>query len=287
MWFQRASERVNNISSCTENSLRSCARCANARVLAADFRVDRKSTLVVTPPCEWVCIGVNGVLLEVACEFGVGSNSLGYGCRGGCLWLQQVSKGFLFSCWWHRCLRQGLCWAAADALAPVPPSSVSNISSISVHFVCEVFPRFTWIFLPQSLQTASLAGSPFSFGWKPKCSQRGEVTFGFGTRATAIVSRSMWGVVRSGHVRWWWWPTMHRGGLRSFAVIHFCGYCDSLSYANRFLQQLYRWLVSDDLGGEDAGCGGHGLVWLHVVCGCEAGWMYCQILWNAFGDSLW
>lgn len=109
MWFQRASERVNNISSCTENSLRSCARCANARVLAADFRVDRKSTLVVTPPCEWVCIGVNGVLLEVACEFGVGSNSLGYGCRGGCLWLQQVSKGFLFSCWWHRCLRQGLC----------------------------------------------------------------------------------------------------------------------------------------------------------------------------------
>ncbi len=23
------------------------------------------------------------------------------------------------------------------------------------------------------------------------------------------------------------------------------------------------------------------------VCGCEAGWMYCQILWNAFGDGLW
>ncbi len=39
----------------------------------------------------------------------------------------------------------------------------------------------------------------------------------------------------------------------------------------------------DDLGGEDAGCGGPGLVWLHVVCGCEAGWMYCQILWNSFG----
>ncbi len=34
----------------------------------------------------------------------------------------------------------------------------------------------------------------------------------------------------------------------------------------------------DDLGGEDAGCGGPGLVWLHVVCSCEAGWMYCQIL---------
>ncbi len=27
--------------------------------------------------------------------------------------------------------------------------------------------------------------------------------------------------------------------------------------------------VSDDLGGENAGCGGPGLVWLHVVCGCE------------------
>ncbi len=58
-------------------------------------------------------------------------------------------------------------------------------------------------------------------------------------------------------------------------------------YANWLLQQLSRRLVSDDLGGEDAGRGGPGLVWLHVVCGCEAGWMYCQILWNAFGDGLW
>ncbi len=57
-------------------------------------------------------------------------------------------------------------------------------------------------------------------------------------------------------------------------------------YANRLLQQLSGWLVSDDLGGEDAGCGGPGLVWLPVVCGCEAGWMYWQILWNAFGDGL-
>ncbi len=58
------------------------------------------------------------------------------------------------------------------------------------------------------------------------------------------------------------------------------------SYANRLLQQLLEWLVSDYLGGEDAGCGGPGLMWLHVVCNCEAGWMYCQILWNAFGDGL-
>ncbi len=58
-------------------------------------------------------------------------------------------------------------------------------------------------------------------------------------------------------------------------------------YANRLLQQLSGWLVSDDLGGENAGCGGPGLVWLHVVCGCEASRMCCQILGNAFGDSLW
>ncbi len=38
------------------------------------------------------------------------------------------------------------------------------------------------------------------------------------------------------------------------------------------------WSLGHDLGGEDAGCGVPGLVWLHVVCSCEAGWMYCQIL---------
>ncbi len=58
-------------------------------------------------------------------------------------------------------------------------------------------------------------------------------------------------------------------------------------YENWLLQQLSGWLVSDDLRGEDAGCGGPGLVWLHVVYGCEADWMYCQILWNAFADGLW
>ncbi len=41
-------------------------------------------------------------------------------------------------------------------------------------------------------------------------------------------------------------------------------------YANRLLQQLSGWLVSDDLRGEVAGCGGPGLVWLHVVYGCTA-----------------
>ncbi len=35
-------------------------------------------------------------------------------------------------------------------------------------------------------------------------------------------------------------------------------------YANRLLQQLSGWLVSDDLGGEDADVEGPGLVWLHL-----------------------
>ncbi len=38
---------------------------------------------------------------------------------------------------------------------------------------------------------------------------------------------------------------------------------------------------------EEAGCGDSGMVWSHRVCGCEAGWMYCQILGNYIGDSLW
>ncbi len=39
-------------------------------------------------------------------------------------------------------------------------------------------------------------------------------------------------------------------------------------YVNRLLQQLSGWLVSDDLGGEDAGCGGPGwcgYTWSAVV----------------------
>ncbi len=57
--------------------------------------------------------------------------------------------------------------------------------------------------------------------------------------------------------------------------------------ASQLLPQLSGWLVSDDLAGEEAGYGGPGLVWLHVVCSCDAGWMYCQILRNDIGDGLW
>ena len=48
--------------------------------------------------------------------------------------------------------------------------------------------------------------------------------------------------------------------------------------ANPQLRQHSEWLVSDDSAGEEAGCGGPGLAWLHVVCGCEACWKYCQTL---------
>ena len=52
-----------------------------------------------------------------------------------------------------------------------------------------------------------------------------------------------------------------------------------IQYINslQFLQ-LSGWLVSEDPAGEEDRCGGPGLAWLHVVCGCEAGWTYCQIL---------
>ncbi len=91
-------------------------------------------------------------------------------------------------------------------------------------------------------------------------------------RRTAVRSRPRWG---RRACRW--------GSLRRFLTV-----CTELLWlCNRLFQQLSGWLVSDDLRAEDAGCGGPGRVWLHVVCGCEAGWMYCQILWNAFGDGLW
>ncbi|XP_064863438.1 brain mitochondrial carrier protein 1-like isoform X3 [Oncorhynchus nerka] len=48
---------------------------------------------------------------------------------------------------------------------------------------------------------------------------------------------------------------------------------------------LSGWLGSDDPAGEEAGCGGPGLAWLHV-CRCEASWTYCQILYNYAGMRL-
>ena len=42
-------------------------------------------------------------------------------------------------------------------------------------------------------------------------------------------------------------------------------------------RQMSVWLVSNDPAGE-ALCGGRLLAQVHVFCGCEAGWKYCQIL---------
>lgn len=36
---------------------------------------------------------------------------------------------------------------------------------------------------------------------------------------------------------------------------------------------------------EHAGCGGPELVRLPMICGCKAGWMYCQIFGNFFEDG--
>lgn len=60
------------------------------------------------------------------------------------------------------------------------------------------------------------------------------------------------------------------------------------SFQRQFVQILYSLLLQTDCcsssgssRGEHAG-GGPGLVWLHTVCGCAAGWIYFQILRNAF-----
>ena len=47
---------------------------------------------------------------------------------------------------------------------------------------------------------------------------------------------------------------------------------------------LSGWQVADHPVDEEAECGGPGLAWLHVVCGCEASWTYCQILKNDDGE---
>ncbi len=46
--------------------------------------------------------------------------------------------------------------------------------------------------------------------------------------------------------------------------------CRIISLCKPIVAAAVRVAVSNDFEGEDAGCGGPGLVWLHVVCGCEA-----------------
>ncbi len=79
-------------------------------------------------------------------------------------------------------------------------------------------------------------------------------------RWTAVRSRPRWG-----------WRACRWASLRRFLTVcaEILWLCKPIVAAAVRVAGL-RWS-----GGEDAGSGGPGLVWLHVVCGCEAGWMYC------------
>ncbi len=64
------------------------------------------------------------------------------------------------------------------------------------------------------------------------------------------------------------WLQRHACRWASLKLIGFWQFVQKFfGYANRLLQQLSGWLVSDEFGGEYAGCGDPGLVWLRVVCG--------------------
>ena len=92
-----------------------------------------------------------------------------------------------------------------------------------------------------------------AYQWPPK-----ESIWSRLRRRTSVMSRP-----------WWGWRAHRWASLRQL-----------LTVCAEILHQLSEWLVSDDPAGEEAGWGGPGLTWLHVVCGCEAGWTYCQILEN-------
>ncbi len=102
----------------------------------------------------------------------------------------------------------------------------------------------------------------------------------------------MWALAHSSRLRRRtavrWRPRWGRRAYRWASLRRFLTVCAEILWLWKpIVAAAVRVAVSDNLGGEDTGCGGPGLVWLHVVCGCEAGWMYCQILWNACGDCLW
>ena len=63
--------------------------------------------------------------------------------------------------------------------------------------------------------------------------------------------------------------------------------CRNSSVGQTTISSYGQGLISDDPAGEEAGCGGPGLEWLHLVSGCEAGWTYCQILENNVLGGLW
>ncbi len=89
-------------------------------------------------------------------------------------------------------------------------------------------------------------------------------------RRTAVRLRPRWG-----------WRACSWASLRRFLTV--CA--EILWLCKPVVAAAVRWLVSDDHGGEDAGCEGPGLVWLHTVCGCEAGWL--DVLPNSLKRLWW
>ncbi len=81
---------------------------------------------------------------------------------------------------------------------------------------------------------------------------------------TAVRSRPRWG-----------WRAWRWASLRLFLTV--CA--EILWLCKPIVAAVVRVAVVRRSWGEDARCGGPGLVWLHVVCGYETSWMFCQILW--------
>ncbi len=82
----------------------------------------------------------------------------------------------------------------------------------------------------------------------------------------------MWALAHSSRLRWWTAvrsrPRWGRRAYRWASLKRFLTVCAEILWLCKLIvAAAVRVSVSDDLGGEDAGCGGPGLVWL--VCGCE------------------
>ncbi len=90
-------------------------------------------------------------------------------------------------------------------------------------------------------------------------------------RWTAVRSRPRWNDEHAEEIPW--------DGFWQFVQKFF-------GYANRLLQQLSGWLVSDNLGSEDAGCGGPRLLWLHEVCSYDGLCIMLDIMPNSL-KRLW
>ncbi len=95
------------------------------------------------------------------------------------------------------------------------------------------------------------------------CTENTEILSVKGTSLQSSRRHRMWAFSHSSRLRRrtavrlrprWGWRACRWASLRWFLTVS----AEIIGYANRLLQQLSGWLVSDDPGGEDAGCGGPG-----------------------------